>query len=159
MKRGLNRKGVSPVIATVLLIAIVIVIALIIFLWFRGLAQDTIIKFDKNIELVCSEVQFNAQYDGSILFVSNDGNIPIYGLNVQIDSGDGDYETLEINHDGDENWGLDDNGLTQGFTYSSSRSEFDGAKSIILIPVLKGSTETGTETHICEKRDGVEIVI
>jgi len=41
-----KKKGVSPVIATVLLIAMVVVIALIIFLWFRGLTKEAITKFD-----------------------------------------------------------------------------------------------------------------
>ena len=41
-KLFMNKKGVSPVIATVLLIAIVIVIGLIIFLWFRSLTKDAL---------------------------------------------------------------------------------------------------------------------
>ncbi|MAG78897.1 hypothetical protein CMI40_00795, partial [Candidatus Pacearchaeota archaeon] len=44
----INKKGVSPVIATVLLVAIVVIIGLIIFQWFRGMTQESIIKFDKN---------------------------------------------------------------------------------------------------------------
>ena len=43
-----RKKGLSPVIATVLLIGIVIALALIIFLWFRGTMKPAITKFDKN---------------------------------------------------------------------------------------------------------------
>jgi len=41
-----HKKGLSPVIATMLLIAIVVVIGLIIFLWFRGMTEEAITKFD-----------------------------------------------------------------------------------------------------------------
>lgn len=154
LRSHLNKKGVSPVVATVLLIAIVIVIALIIFLWFRGLAQDTIIKFDKNVELVCSEIQFNAQYDGNVLFISNDGNIPLYGFDVQVYDGD-DYETERVDYGEDNNFGIDENGLTQGMTYSSS--DFSEKERIVLIPILRGSTDTGKEIHVCEEKDGIEV--
>ena len=40
LKEKLNKKGVSPVIATVLLVAMVIVLALIVFLWFRSLSKE-----------------------------------------------------------------------------------------------------------------------
>ena len=87
-----SKKGVSPVIATVLLIGLVMVITLIIFLWFKGLTQEAIVKFDKNVELVCDEVKFEADYSNGILSISNIGNVPIYGIKVKI-SESGNYET------------------------------------------------------------------
>ena len=55
-----SKKGVSPVIATILLIGIVIVIGLIIFLWLRSLTQEAVTKFDKNVELFCEDFNFDA---------------------------------------------------------------------------------------------------
>ena len=55
IKKG-DSRGLSPTMATVLLIGLVILIALIVFLWLRGLSQEAVIKFDKNAELVCDEV-------------------------------------------------------------------------------------------------------
>ena len=71
MKKGMKVKvknkvnGLSPVIATVLLIVIVIVIALIVFIWIRGMVGDAVTKFDnKNVQLVCGDVAFEASYTG-----------------------------------------------------------------------------------------------
>ena len=76
-KRG-QTKGVSPVVATVLLIVLVVAIALIVFLWFRELTQESITKFGgKNIALVCDDVVFEASYSiiEERIYVSNYGNV------------------------------------------------------------------------------------
>jgi flagellin-like protein len=76
----MNKRGVSPVIATVLLIGIVIVIGLIIFLWLRGLTQEAVFKFDQNIELTCNDVKFSSSYSSGTLTISNTGNVAIYDI-------------------------------------------------------------------------------
>ena len=50
------------------------VISLIVFLWFRGLNEDAITKLGKNVELVCGDVSFSADYDSpsSRLSIVND---------------------------------------------------------------------------------------
>ena len=150
----MNKKGVSPVIATVLLIGIVIVLAAIIFMWFRGMTQEAIIKFEKNIELVCDDVKFAASYSEGVLAVSNDGNVPIFQMKAKI-SGDGDYETKNL-----IDYGWPDNGLNQGGIFSES-VDFVGANQVILSPVLIGKTEKGGDrTFACdENRYGYEIII
>ena len=55
----MKKRGLSPVVATVLLIAIVIIIGLIVFLWFRGMTEETITKFGtENIRFACDDVYF-----------------------------------------------------------------------------------------------------
>lgn len=160
-KRGIinilkEKKGISPVVATVLLIAIVVVIGLIIFMWFRGMMQDAITKFDgQNIELVCDDVKFDASYSEGTLFVSNIGNIPLYSLNIKISSS-GSYETKEIT-ELSSNW--PEYGINQAGTFSD-RIDFSGATEITLIPVLIGSTDKGQKIHVCdEKQYGYEIIL
>jgi len=100
----MKRKALSPVIATVLLIAIVIIIALIIFLWFRGLSEEIITKFGKkNIKLVCADVKFKAEYSSLTLSVSNIGNVPLYDFNLKI-SGSGSYITKKLKEVSGTNW-------------------------------------------------------
>ena len=68
----INKKGVSPIIATILLIALTIIIALIVFQWMKGFTKEAITKFDgTNIELVCNDVQFEASYSNGNLVISN----------------------------------------------------------------------------------------
>lgn len=151
-----KKRGLSPVIATVLLIAIVVVIALIVFLWLRGITQEAITKFDgKNVQLVCDEVSFNAEYSGGNIYISNIGNVPIYRLKARI-SGEGSHSTVVVG-DGDSNWPKD--GLNQGGTYSGQLSAIN-ANSILLIPVLIGETQSeDRKSYTCEDRQGKEIAV
>lgn len=142
-------RGVSPVVATVLLVAITIIIALIVFLWFRGLKGETCIKLDQNIELVCRDVEFFADYNNGELYVSNTGNIPIFGMKVKIEELTG-FTTLDLISKG---WpGI---GLNQGNSFSVSISaEAATAESITLIPILMGSCGSdGDKTYVCAERD------
>jgi flagellin-like protein len=153
----LNKKGVSPVIATVLLIALVVIIALIVFLWFRSITQEAIVKFgDQNVELVCEDVQFIATYNSATgtLSVSNTGNVPIYSMNVKI-SKTGEYKTEDIS---EMDIGWPTIGLRQGGSFSGTL-EVSNPIQITLIPVLLGTTKQGTEeTHVCADRYGYDLL-
>lgn len=154
MIKSLNKKGVSPVIATILLIGVVIVIGLIIFLWLRGLTQEAVTKFDKNVELVCDDVQFDGSYSGGILTISNIGNIPIYEVKIKILK-DKNYETKNLNTLTGK-W--PDAGLNPGRVFSDNIDI--EAESIILIPILVGSAQSGEKSHTCDElRYGQEIIL
>ena len=79
-----NSRGLSPAITTILLIVMVIVIILIIFLWFRGMVEEGVTKFGKNVQLVCGDVNFDASYSSGTLNIVNNGNVPIYNANLKI---------------------------------------------------------------------------
>lgn len=147
-----QKRGLSPVVATVLLIGIVVVIALIVFLWFRGITEEAITKFDRqNVKLVCEEVEFDASYSGSTIFISNNGNVPIFQIKAQI-SGEGSHSTEIVGQD--QNWPA--LGLNQGGTYSGTLSTQPG-DTVLLIPVLIGKTSNGERTYTCDERYGVEL--
>lgn len=150
----MRKRGLSPVIATVLLISIVIVIGLIVFLWFRGISEEAITKFDgTNVKLVCEDVKFSAYYENGKVYISNDGNIPIYKIKAKITT-DGGYSTNLL----EGNW--PDSGITQGGTYSGQVNPDEPPQSgdtILLIPVLVGKTSEGEATYTCEERHGLEL--
>jgi len=143
------KKGISPVIATVLLIAIVVIIALILFLWFKGITKESITKFGgENVQLVCDRVDFSTDYSGGIFYISNIGNVPIYSLNLEI-SKDRGYESKSI-RDIATNW--PSLGLNQGESYSGGLGgAADGAEKITVVPILMGSSEEGQKTYLCDK--------
>ncbi|MEA3414251.1 MAG: archaellin/type IV pilin N-terminal domain-containing protein [Nanoarchaeota archaeon] len=145
----MKKRGLSPVIATVLLIGIVIVIGLIVFLWFKGISEEAITKFEgTNVKLICEEVRFEATSSESNLYISNVGNVPIYKMKAKI-SGAGSYST-EILETGWPDLGLNQGGVYAG-TFSGSGTE------VLLIPVLLGSTESGDKAYTCEERHGYKI--
>ncbi|MBU0958963.1 MAG: hypothetical protein KKB31_03380 [Nanoarchaeota archaeon] len=154
-----KKRGVSPVVATVLLIAMVIVIALIIFLWFKNIGGEVVSKFGQNIELTCGEVEFYADYDNNQVYISNIGTIPIFGMSVKVNSGSS-HETKNIINEFD-NW--DTRGLDQGETYSGPRKSGPygtDVESLILTPVLLGTTDDGEKTFKCnENQYGKEVLV
>lgn len=166
MKRGIKRKvkkenkALSPVIATVLLIVIVVIIALIVFFWIKGMTQEAITKFDnRNIELVCEDVDFEASYTPTTgLYITNFGNVPIFGMDVKI-IGEGSHTTEDLTLN--PNW--PDVGLKQGsiFSYEQFPSELPAdAEELILIPVLIGESDSGRKTYVCnENQYGVRLSV
>lgn len=152
-----SRKGVSPVVATVLLIVIVIVIGLIIFLWFRSLTQEAVTKFEgTNVELVCDDVEFIVDYTSSTttISISNIGNVPIYNFNVKTVENRA-TNTQQIS-DLDSSW--PSAGLKQGESFSGS-VDLSTAEEVLLVPILLGTSDSGEQkSHICEDRQGKEVI-
>lgn len=152
-----NKKGVSPVVATVLLVVIVIVIAIIVILWLRGFLPNAITKFgDENIELACDKVILSAYLSNTALEISNNGNVPIQRIDLKLIQENGDYDYFEILR------GEVDYKIKQGRTIQIKRNDIpipDNGK-ILVIPVLMGKTESGEEErHICDERYGVEVIV
>ena len=142
LKKG-DKGGLSPVIATVLLVGLVVVSGLIIFVWFRGLTQEAVTKFDRNIQLVCKDVKFDASYDGTDLDLVNRASTPIYGFNVKKIFADGGYETIDIREEDDwpDNGLLGSGAITLGIDLGSV-TDVD----VTLTPVLAGTTQNGEQT-------------
>ena len=87
-----GKKGLSPVIATVMLVALVLVLAAIVFMWARGFIGEQVEKGGRSTESVCREVSFKLDFiekpsDASKLkgdlYVSNTGNANINSLEVR----------------------------------------------------------------------------
>lgn len=87
---GMKKRGLSPVVASMLLILLAIVLAILIFLWSRGFFFEQVEKFGKPVDLLCASVSFkidrvnatgNTGYD--TLEVLNTGDINIYGFEIK----------------------------------------------------------------------------
>jgi len=89
MKKGRfsDKKGLSPVIASVLLIMLVLFLAALIFLWARGFISEQIEKRGQPVDRLCETVDFDfeiikasGQYE---LEVRNNGNVDIHSLDIK----------------------------------------------------------------------------
>lgn len=83
-----GKGGLSPVIATVLLVMLVLFLASIVFLWARGFISEQIEKFGRSIEDECKLIDFSvAVLDGTVsqhaIEVINHGNTDIYRLEIK----------------------------------------------------------------------------
>lgn len=101
MKRLESKRGLSPIIATVLLIALVMVLASIVFLWARGFVTEQIEKFGQPVGNSCSLVNFEAeiipsQFNYDTIEVVNKGNIDIYHLDIKMFDSKGNSEVSKF---------------------------------------------------------------
>lgn len=161
MKRGVEvaggKKGLSPVIATVLLIAIALVLALIIFLWAKSFVGEKIMKFEETIENSCKDVKFDVEaiaIDGKISVV-NQGDIPIYGLVVK-KKGLGSVEEIKTFQEGDITT------IKSGETTQVDMPPgIDTGDEIIAVPIILGKTANGetTKSYTCDDDYGVKSVV
>jgi flagellin-like protein len=137
--KKLHRKGVSPLVATVLLVALTIAAFLAIFAWSKGFIKEGIEKNNGPIEGECQSISFDAvlQQGGNLAYVTNKGNVVIYAFNIK---GENDGTTKLF-------WGRTDTGkLGIGEVDNLDLSSIVGKYSkITLIPVLLGrGTNSGT---------------
>lgn len=150
----IKKKGVSPVIATLLLIAIALVLAVIIFLWARSFIGEGLEKEGRAIDKSCEDVVFNAEafsIEGKV-WIENLGNVAIYGIEIKtVDSSLG----TEISQP--ENF---DNTIVTGATGEVELPSGIGAEmDLVIIPILLGERGTQTGTHKCDEAYGVEITV
>lgn len=150
MRKVLKKRGVSPIVATTLLIAIVVILAVIIFLWARGFISEKVQKFDRAIDLACDDVNFEAgiavgntgNYE---LDVINRGNVPLYGFDVKI-LGKGQVLVNEI---------LDSTvTIGDGATISLENTDVAGGDDLLVVPIILGESEKGKVAHTCPDQFG-----
>ena len=82
-----HKKAVSPLIATVILIAIVVSASSTVYIWSKGFIAEQLEKFGGSAELTCNEMDFVAQLQSAggtsyDLFINNRANVDIHKLNV-----------------------------------------------------------------------------
>jgi flagellin-like protein len=160
-RKEANREGLSPVVTTILLVALTIAITAVIFLWFRGMVQEGVTKFNppKNIALVCDDVKFDATYDSGTLTVVNRADVPIFRVNILTDSNGNTQKTEITKVSGGSSWPLA--GLGQEVTFSGdigNDPSVKNAQHITVLPVLIGTSGSGKKTFECEGQYGKEVL-
>lgn len=164
MQKG-RKKGVSPVVATILLITIAIILALIIFFWIRSLIGESVVKFEQqNTEMLCGRLNFDATYDYSSeeLSLFNSGDVPIYDFEIFIKKTGGHTTTnLKEVFSGTSETPWPVTGLRSGETFWGVM-KLDGLASvneIVIIPILRGrGVNSGQmKTVACKQSVGIRV--
>ena len=156
LKRG--KKGLSPVVSTVLLIMIVVILAAIIVIWLRYFMKDAIVKFEKPIERTCEDVSFEATLQGSKIILENTGSVPIEAI-VLHKKKPGATDVEKIGGEGNDD-GYDDGKISAGGSKIIS-VDLSGYEEIKVIPVLLGEVEKKDTIREfeCNEDFGIELVI
>lgn len=154
MQKG--KRGISPIIATILLIVMVVVFITLIFLWLKGTIKDAITKGGENVELVCEKIKLRASYSNNKIEIVNDGDYPIYNINIIFEKV-GTSETKDLKTIL-PNWPK--KGIVKGGSFSGDiSSSMTDVKKLIVIPVLRGASNKGERTYDCGENYGVEVTI
>lgn len=143
-----NKKGLSPIVATALLIAIVMVLALIVFLWARGFLSERVQKFGSAIEQACDKVDFQAGYvaEEEKLDVINRGDVPIYGVVVK-EIGKG---TIKVK----EPFGST---LNIGESKTIDLEISQNVQGLLVVPMLLGKSGSERVAYTCDDSFGYPI--
>jgi len=87
----MDKKGISPIIATVILISLVVTISVIVWIFLGGFIKELVVKQEKSIEAVClDDVEISASVgnlEQDEVIVSNEGDAPIAGINIEVKAG------------------------------------------------------------------------
>ncbi|MFA5019671.1 MAG: archaellin/type IV pilin N-terminal domain-containing protein [Candidatus Pacearchaeota archaeon] len=135
-----NKKAISPVVATVVLIAMAVIIALIIFIWASGIFGEDTLKFGSNIKNACSDVSLDISVDEDIVQISNTGSVPVSGINAKISDGSS-KKVVSCS-------------LSKTLTSGSSGTatcDLDGGSIYSVIPILTGTKDSAEEDYACSK--------
>jgi len=150
MKKRVNSRGLSPIIASVLLILMVLVLAALIFLWARGFVSEQVEKFGKPIEQICSSVDFEVQKFGSSLEVVNRGNVDITHLDIKMFSGgDSEVEKFNFKVDGGASVREDVTLLMRGNVIPDK---------VIVYPALIGNVKGGSSNRVFTCMDAGKVL-
>lgn len=153
-----EKRGISPIIATVLLIALVVAIGAIVFVWLQDFTKDSVEVSGQNPQLVCEDLSFDASYSNGKLSLVNEGNYLLYGLDVRKEK-TGGYETERVGLGNVTYNGWPEGGIESG---GSARLEVDlsNYNSVTLIPVLLGKNQEGESVSAgCKERHGEKIIV
>jgi len=137
MLSTMKKRGVSPLVATVLLIALTIAAFTAIFAWSRGFITEQIEKNGGLINTQCQSIAFDSVLQGNgQAYVTNKGNIVIYAFNVKGETAG----TSKIYYSRPSSGKL---GIGEVDTIDLGTAS--GADTITLIPILLGrGTNSGT---------------
>ena len=152
----MNKKAVSVVIATLLLVLIVIIMAGLIFMFMNQITGKIIMLEGKNIQTVCNDVMFDADYADKIVYISNDGNVLIYRMEMIVYDDAGHYAKDLID---EQESGWPENGLGIGGAVSQKINIGDDVKKIVLVPILQGEADGKKELYNCGTSYGFELYL
>ena len=144
IKKINDKRGISPIIASVLMLLMVVVLSGMVFLWARGFISEQVEKFGKPISEQCSAVKFAAAKVDNKLEIVNGGDIDIRHFDIKLIKGG----TSEFHKFGFE---VDAGGLGVIKAVTLKMNNGDEPDEIILYPALIGNVvgETSNKIFTC----------
>ncbi|MEM4230511.1 MAG: archaellin/type IV pilin N-terminal domain-containing protein [Candidatus Pacearchaeota archaeon] len=141
MKLKEGKKGVSPVVASLLLISLVVVLSSIVFIWAKGFIKEVILKNGMPAQQACEEIALSVTIVGNDLQITNDGNIPVYGFSILVKKADGTITPIE----------KEGESISPGSALSVSETSISEGTNIEVVPSILGESDGQRKIYKCEK--------
>jgi flagellin-like protein len=143
-----SKRGISPVIATILLVVIAIALFGVIYIWINRMQQDTILKFDSDIRQSCLDVNFDVSVQGEqsgTVQVQNLGTFTLYKAIIYKRTAS---EILKIGEIGGSS------GIGASEAANLEPVNLEDCQQIKVVPVLLGiSKKTGQQQeYVCQDK-------
>ena len=153
----MERKAISPVVATVLLISLVLILAVIIYLWARAFLPEKIEKMGGPIEDMCPSVVFIAEYDNGVVRVRNDGNIPINGFEIAKKS---TFGTEYLTGDFTATPSIK-GGEVKEFPLDTTANQIIPGDNLLIVPSLLGRSQKDEQlkAFVCDENYGQTVTL
>jgi flagellin-like protein len=166
----LKKKGVSPVVATILLITLVVILAVILWIWIRSFIGEKVTKDvgsgDEAIENFCQRLQFNADVyiesssEKLLVNIENTGNIPLYGVEIKKKSF-ASLKSIGIAVPSSESIPSGETAsgvivMNDGTEVIASVVKLDKGNSVLVLPVLMGMAKDSKKVYTCDKQYGID---
>ena len=146
MNKKMEQEGISPIMATILLVGIAIVAFVFVFVWSKGFSQESILKFNSPIENSCSGISFDASIseNSQEIYINNLGKVPIYGFSIDMVSGGKPYLRFVRPADGNIYAGESDTLVI----------DLSMAETVSITPVLLGQGQISGSLimHLCDSQ-------
>jgi hypothetical protein len=97
--------------------------------------EEAVVKNGRNVRLVCQDINLRATIDGTTLYVTNEGSIPVYSMKI-MKTRQGEIEVQEVSGLGDGDGGVYEIG------------EVDKAE---IVPVVLGEVKTAMQNYTCSQ--------
>jgi flagellin-like protein len=153
----MKKRAISPVVATVLLISLVLILAVIIYMWARAFLPEKMQKMDRPIEDVCQDVSFVAEYDAGIVRVRNEGNVPLNGVDIALKKTfgseylSGDFTATPSIKGGE----------TKEFSIDTDQNPLNPGDNLLIVPSLLGRSQKDEQikAFVCDESYGQTVTV
>lgn len=135
-----NKRGITPLVATIILTVVILIALISVFIWFRTLTLEELEKFGNPIENACQDISFSVSISRNKFIINNTGTVPIYGINLEIVKDGADVAKFLRPEDKIIE-------PAESETLTASATDVSGKiERIVLVPVILGKVK-GTESE------------
>lgn len=152
----MNKRGLSPVIATILLISLAVVMALLIFLWAKGTLAERYLKFNEPVERSCESAVFDVEIVGNVISVVNKGNVPLYGFELLLKESASISNLTNFYCKDKHNFPVT---IKNGESCQQTLYGLQQGSNVIVVPIILSQRGTEYVPFMCDNALGKTIVV